>query len=180
MQVEFNWIDDPNHFITSNYFECLRETEVSLDLTLWRRNVFIVNFIICFNRRTPRITSLVLNVKPNNRNKSSTQSRLLLFWFVLALCLPATILVFFACLNWKHVKWFVCCIIHSFFAYHFATHRKKMTTIEISGVTVKFPFPPYEVQRNYMAKVIECLDKSQNAMLESPTGLKWHDIQFIE
>lgn len=46
-----------------------------------------------------------------------------------------------------------------------------MPNIEISGVTVKFPFEPYAVQRAYMASVIQCLDNSQNGMLESPTGL---------
>lgn len=48
-----------------------------------------------------------------------------------------------------------------------------MPIIDINGVPVDFPFQPYEVQKDYMAKVIECLDKSQNAMLESPTGLTW-------
>lgn len=46
-----------------------------------------------------------------------------------------------------------------------------MPIIDISGVPVDFPFEPYAVQKDYMAKVIECLDNQQNAMLESPTGL---------
>lgn len=46
-----------------------------------------------------------------------------------------------------------------------------MPEIVISGVTVKFPFEPYDVQRNYMESVIKCLDKSEHGMLESPTGL---------
>lgn len=40
----------------------------------------------------------------------------------------------------------------------------------IGGVTVTFPFEPYDVQRRYMEKVIETLDKSANCVLESPTG----------
>lgn len=40
----------------------------------------------------------------------------------------------------------------------------------IEGVTVEFPFEPYDLQRAYMGKVINCLDNSENAVLESPTG----------
>lgn len=47
---------------------------------------------------------------------------------------------------------------------------KKMSDSEICGVTVKFPFEPYNVQKYYMRKVIESLDSKQNAVLESPTG----------
>lgn len=46
-----------------------------------------------------------------------------------------------------------------------------MTTFEIDGVPVKFPFEPYPVQKNYMQKVIESLTKAEHAILESPTGL---------
>lgn len=42
--------------------------------------------------------------------------------------------------------------------------------INIKGIDVKFPFEPYDLQRNYMEKVIEALQKEQNAVLESPTG----------
>lgn len=45
-----------------------------------------------------------------------------------------------------------------------------MPVIDINGVSVKFPFEPYPVQRDYMEKVIETLDKGHNAFLESPTG----------
>ncbi|XP_063703701.1 regulator of telomere elongation helicase 1 homolog [Culicoides brevitarsis] len=45
-----------------------------------------------------------------------------------------------------------------------------MPEYEINGVQVHFPFEPYEVQRNYMSKVIEALQGSTNAVLESPTG----------
>nr|XP_057907226.1 regulator of telomere elongation helicase 1 isoform X2 [Doryrhamphus excisus] len=44
------------------------------------------------------------------------------------------------------------------------------TTITINGVTVQFPFIPYECQRDYMGKVIECLQRGVNGVLESPTG----------
>lgn len=45
-----------------------------------------------------------------------------------------------------------------------------MPEIEINGVTVNFPFQPYDVQTAYMCKVIECLENSTNGVLESPTG----------
>lgn len=41
----------------------------------------------------------------------------------------------------------------------------------INDVSVKFPFEPYPLQRDYMQKIIECLENSANAILESPTGL---------
>lgn len=46
-----------------------------------------------------------------------------------------------------------------------------MSEYMISGIPVSFPFEPYDVQRHYMEKVIECLDKSANSVLESPTGM---------
>lgn len=42
--------------------------------------------------------------------------------------------------------------------------------IDINGLDVKFPFEPYQLQRDYMSKVIEALQNEQNAVLESPTG----------
>lgn len=45
-----------------------------------------------------------------------------------------------------------------------------MPEILISGVKVVFPFEPYALQRDYMAKVIECLENESNGVLESPTG----------
>lgn len=44
--------------------------------------------------------------------------------------------------------------------------------INIKGLDVKFPFEPYQLQRDYMTKVIEALQNEQNAVLESPTGVK--------
>ncbi|XP_058443866.1 regulator of telomere elongation helicase 1 homolog [Malaya genurostris] len=45
-----------------------------------------------------------------------------------------------------------------------------MPEYSINGVPVNFPFEPYQVQRDYMAKVIECLQNGTNGVLESPTG----------
>lgn len=45
-----------------------------------------------------------------------------------------------------------------------------MPEIEINGISVNFPFEPYVVQRDYMAKVIEALREKRHAILESPTG----------
>ena len=42
--------------------------------------------------------------------------------------------------------------------------------VAINGIEVKFPFQPYQVQHDYMSKVIEALQKGENAVLESPTG----------
>ncbi|XP_063152947.1 regulator of telomere elongation helicase 1 isoform X3 [Candoia aspera] len=45
-----------------------------------------------------------------------------------------------------------------------------MPKIELNGITVDFPFPPYKCQEEYMSKVLECLQKQVNGILESPTG----------
>lgn len=45
-----------------------------------------------------------------------------------------------------------------------------MPEINVSGVPVRFPFEPYEVQLKYMNKVMECLKNEKNGILESPTG----------
>uniref|UniRef100_A0A8C2T0Q7 Regulator of telomere elongation helicase 1 n=1 Tax=Coturnix japonica TaxID=93934 RepID=A0A8C2T0Q7_COTJA len=45
-----------------------------------------------------------------------------------------------------------------------------MPRITLRGVTVDFPFQPYECQEIYMAKVLECLQTKVNGILESPTG----------
>lgn len=42
--------------------------------------------------------------------------------------------------------------------------------ITIRGIPVNFPFEPYEIQKSYMEKVIECLQNETNGVLESPTG----------
>ncbi|XP_033374916.1 regulator of telomere elongation helicase 1 isoform X6 [Parus major] len=45
-----------------------------------------------------------------------------------------------------------------------------MPRITLNGITVDFPFQPYPCQEAYMAKVLECLQKKVNGILESPTG----------
>lgn len=45
-----------------------------------------------------------------------------------------------------------------------------MPDVMISGIPVSFPFEPYDVQKTYMERVIESLQNSTNALLESPTG----------
>uniref|UniRef100_A0A8C6UWU7 Regulator of telomere elongation helicase 1 n=1 Tax=Neogobius melanostomus TaxID=47308 RepID=A0A8C6UWU7_9GOBI len=45
-----------------------------------------------------------------------------------------------------------------------------MAELSVHGVTVKFPFPPYDCQRDYISRVIECLQQKKNGVLESPTG----------
>uniref|UniRef100_A0A2K6ETU4 Regulator of telomere elongation helicase 1 n=1 Tax=Propithecus coquereli TaxID=379532 RepID=A0A2K6ETU4_PROCO len=45
-----------------------------------------------------------------------------------------------------------------------------MPKIILNGVTVDFPFQPYKCQQEYMTKVLECLQKRVNGILESPTG----------
>ena len=43
---------------------------------------------------------------------------------------------------------------------------------KIFDIEINFPYQPYEIQINYMSKVIESLDKGNNniSALESPTG----------
>ncbi|KAG7471984.1 hypothetical protein MATL_G00103730 [Megalops atlanticus] len=45
-----------------------------------------------------------------------------------------------------------------------------MPPLTLRGITVDFPFTPYECQKEYMKKVIECLQNKVNGVLESPTG----------
>lgn len=45
-----------------------------------------------------------------------------------------------------------------------------MVLLPINGIEVDFPFEPYGVQRQYMARVITALRTGHNACLESPTG----------
>lgn len=44
------------------------------------------------------------------------------------------------------------------------------TTVELRGVNIHFPFKPYKCQEDYMGKVLDALLRSENALLESPTG----------
>ena len=45
-----------------------------------------------------------------------------------------------------------------------------MTTLQLDSYEVKFPYEPYSAQKNYMEKVLNCLDQKQFGLLESPTG----------
>uniref|UniRef100_A0A8C8JUH5 Regulator of telomere elongation helicase 1 n=1 Tax=Oncorhynchus tshawytscha TaxID=74940 RepID=A0A8C8JUH5_ONCTS len=45
-----------------------------------------------------------------------------------------------------------------------------MPPLTLKGINVDFPFTPYECQKDYMSKVIECLQNKVNGVLESPTG----------
>ncbi|XP_042265634.1 regulator of telomere elongation helicase 1 isoform X2 [Thunnus maccoyii] len=45
-----------------------------------------------------------------------------------------------------------------------------MPSLSLNGVTVNFPFPPYDCQKDYMQKVLQCLQERVNGVLESPTG----------
>nr|XP_056700889.1 regulator of telomere elongation helicase 1 [Euleptes europaea] len=45
-----------------------------------------------------------------------------------------------------------------------------MPQIKLNGITVDFPYQPYQCQEAYMSKVLECLQKQMNGILESPTG----------
>lgn len=42
--------------------------------------------------------------------------------------------------------------------------------VDIDGTCINFPFTPYDIQVEYMRKVLESLDGAKNALLESPTG----------
>ncbi|XP_040295030.1 regulator of telomere elongation helicase 1 isoform X2 [Bufo bufo] len=45
-----------------------------------------------------------------------------------------------------------------------------MPQLQLCGVTLDFPFTPYKCQEDYMSRVLECLQKGVNGVLESPTG----------
>lgn len=44
-----------------------------------------------------------------------------------------------------------------------------MPEYQINGITINFPFVPYQVQRQYMARVIKCLQNGNNGILETST-----------
>ena len=50
------------------------------------------------------------------------------------------------------------------------TGPSQATAVEIRGTTIHFPFLPYKCQEQYMEKVLDALNNSENALLESPTG----------
>nr|CAI5851122.1 unnamed protein product [Callosobruchus analis] len=45
-----------------------------------------------------------------------------------------------------------------------------MPTVTIDGVPIEFPFEPYDLQKDYMEKVLQCIKYETNGVLESPTG----------
>ena len=45
-----------------------------------------------------------------------------------------------------------------------------MNGLEIDGTVIRFPYNPYNVQRLYMEKVLDCLKSKKFGLLESPTG----------
>ena len=45
-----------------------------------------------------------------------------------------------------------------------------MTEITFGSHNVRFPYEPYQAQKAYMEKVIECLEQKKFGLLESPTG----------
>lgn len=45
-----------------------------------------------------------------------------------------------------------------------------MSRLVIRDVPITFPFEPYGIQKDYMEKVIECLQNETYGVLESPTG----------
>lgn len=47
---------------------------------------------------------------------------------------------------------------------------KNFVEVQINKYTAKFPFKPYDIQKNYMFSVIKACAKKENALLESPTG----------
>ena len=42
--------------------------------------------------------------------------------------------------------------------------------VDVDGTMVNFPFSPYDIQRDYMGRVLQCCKAGQNGLLESPTG----------
>ena len=45
-----------------------------------------------------------------------------------------------------------------------------MNGIELDGTFIRFPYEPYDVQKVYMQKVLDCLKDKKFGLLESPTG----------
>ena len=45
-----------------------------------------------------------------------------------------------------------------------------MGPVNIRGVSVQFPYTPYDCQIAYMSGVLDALQRETNALLESPTG----------
>lgn len=56
------------------------------------------------------------------------------------------------------------------YIYH-KIYNDTMPDVTINNIIINFPFKPYSIQEEYMAKVIQCLQNSKNGVLESPTGI---------
>ena len=46
----------------------------------------------------------------------------------------------------------------------------KANKIKIDDLDIIFPYEPYQLQIDYMQKVVEACGEMKNALLESPTG----------
>jgi Rad3-related DNA helicase len=73
--------------------------------------------------------------------------------------------------------------------YRKAAFQKKSsncTSFELEGIQVKFPFKPYDIQKDYMSSVLKAWSNKQNALLESPTGtgktlsLLWASLAWLD
>ncbi|CAL8080464.1 unnamed protein product [Orchesella dallaii] len=45
-----------------------------------------------------------------------------------------------------------------------------MTIVSLEGLEIRFPYDPYEIQKNLMSCVIKCIKNREHGLLESPTG----------
>jgi hypothetical protein len=49
--------------------------------------------------------------------------------------------------------------------------KRDWVDLQLGGITLKFPFQPYNSQKALMSKMLKCIQDSGNACLESPTGI---------
>ncbi|ODM90173.1 Regulator of telomere elongation helicase 1 [Orchesella cincta] len=45
-----------------------------------------------------------------------------------------------------------------------------MPVVSLEGLDIRFPYDPYEIQKNLMSCVIKCIQNREHGLLESPTG----------
>ncbi|RWR98520.1 regulator of telomere elongation helicase 1-like protein, partial [Dinothrombium tinctorium] len=45
-----------------------------------------------------------------------------------------------------------------------------MHSFEVNGITIQFPFQPYDIQYEYIKNVIKVLKEEKIGLFESPTG----------
>jgi regulator of telomere elongation helicase 1 len=48
--------------------------------------------------------------------------------------------------------------------------NRNVVSFELEGIMVDFPFQPYDLQKEYMARILRIMKNGGNALLESPTG----------